>query len=425
MTIHGSLTTRQVLSAARMWAAQRTPYFTASILSLVATEVPPGTLPSPKDKDGEPLGTLAVTDSGVLLYETRAIHRWKVPELGSVLIHEVMHWLRQHNTRCKARNADGVLWSLAADMEINDDLVRMKLPLPDGGGVTPAKFQFPDGRVAEEYYHLLRQLPQPPPPPQIGAGGCGSCAGHKLPGEPEGGTPVRSAQERAMIRVQAAEQVRAHAAKGKGDVPLGLQRWAEETVKPPKIPWSEKLAVAARGVAANVAGATDYTYAKISRRQAGFGFGPGKPVVPAVRGSRPRIALAIDTSGSMGESEGERALSEADAILRTANSDVTFLACDCAVHTVKEVRSVSQLRALLKGGGGTSFTPVFDHIAKTPALRPDLLVFITDGGGDAPAEAPKGYAVIWVLVGKHRCLPIGPNGHIDWGVMIEVDEDDA
>ncbi len=143
-------------------------------------------------------------------------------------------------------------------------------------------------------------------------------------------------------------------------------------------------------------------------------------MIPALRAPVPKVAVAIDTSGSMGAGELTSALREAAGVLAAVGAQVTLATCDAAVHGLQRVRSVADVRKQLKGGGGTDFCPVFAAMDKAPGGRPDVLIFITDGGGPAPAQAPHNMKVIWLLVGEHRCKPMSPWG--GWGEVIEVDE---
>ena len=51
-----------------------------------------------------------------------------------------------------------------------------------------------------------------------------------------------------------------------------------------------------------------------------------------------------------------------------------------------------------KGGGGTSFRPVFEWVEKQ-GLRPEALVYFTDAEGEFPERAPH-YPVIWLVKGR-------------------------
>lgn len=421
---------RDKLAAARLKAVKNMPYFRAALTALV-----------PKQAPG--LGTVGVTEHGVMLWDPEAIAQWAVEETSGVLLHEINHLLRHHGDRCQRLGADRDLWNIAGDLEINDDLIAAGIKLPEEG-VWPSKLGLADGLTAEEYYHALQQMAKDAvraacggegegeagdgeegedgedgdAGQDVGRGKCGGCAGN--PRGDEAGDDAadgRSDVELERVRRTVAEAIRNEAASGRGTVPAGLVRWADSQLKPPQIPWRQKLKRAVRGAVAYRAGAVDLHYTRPSRRQAGIGYGPGKPILPAMRAPVPRVAVAVDTSGSMGEEELIEAISETRGVLSAAGANVTFCACDAAVHELREVRGWEEAAALLKGGGGTDFRPVFDALdRKKPKL--DVVVFITDGCGPAP-ETPPPYKVIWVLVGPHRSIPA------PWGEVIELERDGA
>jgi predicted metal-dependent peptidase len=402
------------LAAARFVAAQKAPYFTQALTSLVPREVPDNTLPTK---------TIAVTKTGILIYEKQFVDRVTVPELAGTLIHETMHIMREHHARMNS-TMNPVRWNVAVDMEINDDLKAMGVTLPQGA-IYPSTFKLEDGKTAEEYYEALEKQ-NPDPPPQGGPGdpGCGSGAGNPQDCEDQftQDPGQRSQADMASIRQQTADEVRSHIAKhGRGSVPNSLSRWAEDMFKPAKIPWSTKLGRIVRGAISSKIGDTDYKYGRPSRRQAGLGYGPGVPMLPSLVSPKPEVYIAVDSSGSMGHEELMDAVSETDAILKTTNSRATFVVCDAAVHASKKIKSAKEIQHLLKGGGGTDFRPMFAEMEKC-SPKPNVAIFITDGDGPAPDLPPKGTSVIWVLVGDHRRRPYTIKGdEVAYGDFLEVE----
>lgn len=279
-----------------------------------------------------------------------------------------------------------------------------------GGACFPSSFGEENGKTAEEYYNALRKKAKIVTV-SPGAGWCGSGAGKELPNEPTGGG--RSEADINLVRQGVADALNKIPAKDRGTVPADWLRWAESQLKPVTVPWQRKLARVCRAAIAYKAGMTDYHYGKLSRRQSGMGIGPGKPILPVLRSPTPNVAVAVDTSGSMGESELLDAISETKGILQAAGSRVTFLACDSEVHSTKAISDWKQIKNLLKGGGGTDFHPIFDAIDKLPH-RPDILVLATDGFGPAPATAPRGMHVIWLLIGP------GAKAPVTWGESVTV-----
>jgi predicted metal-dependent peptidase len=445
---------RDKLAAARLLACERFKYFRRAILAMV-----------PKEAPG--LGTFATSREGVMLWDPERVKEWTTEQLAAVVVHEVSHLLRKHADRCDRIGAQPAGFNIAGDAEINDDLQAAGLALP-GDPVLPTKLGAPDGLTAEEYYrHMERQGQKSGKEQQkgdkgdegqegqgggdgeeqegqgegggkpdtqhaggkasggkgkgkghghVGAGHCGGCAGNPTEDEKEHakGVTGRSERELESVRRTVAEEIRKAAEKGQGTVPAGWRRWADAQLKPPKIPWQQKLARAVRGGVAYRPGAVDLTHSRISRRQAGVGFGPGRPVLHASYAPQPRVAVVVDTSGSMGDAELSRAIAECRGVLAATGAKVEFCACDAAVHELKPIVKWQDAVKLLKGGGGTNFCPALEALEKKHP-RPDVVVFITDGMGPAPATSPP-FRVIWTLVGPHKTRPC------TWGEMVEVEE---
>lgn len=442
------------LAAGRLVACNKMPYFRTVIMSLIPRETPG-------------LGTFGVTERHVLLWDPAVVERWTVEEIAGVMLHEIGHVLKDHTKRARMLGIDPRVlhdpatddqaaldvmekahhWNCAGDAEINDDLraAHIKLPGaapgsdPGDGPIYPDHplIKMADGRFAEEYYAAIRQNKQQGGGKKQGQGKgkgkgaqqgdgqgsgktpgpgwCGSGAGRKLPNEPtEAQEPGRTEADVVRIRQDAARSIQEHATKNRGNVPGGWQRWADEQLRPSKIPWRQHLARAARRAMADLAGMTDYRYARPSRRNLGMGVGAGKPVFPIMRAPSPRIVFALDTSGSMGGDDLKDAMSEADAVLKAVGAQVDFMSCDAMIHATGKVRRWQDAVKLVKGGGGTDFRPVFDAVAHRPD-RPDVIIFATDGCGPAPAEAPPGIKVIWLLIGQYAQEPC------TWGTMIRVE----
>ena len=475
---------RQILAAGRLIARRKAPYLRALLYRLVPRELltpTPGfhTIGVTQNLIAlwcphYFLGALPAS----WMKKGKTQQKVTPEKAAGLLIHECLHVLNKHGKRRGAR--DPKRWNRAGDLGINPSVIAMGLELPEGG-FFPKDFGWEEDQTADVYYTLLEkheeeqskggqkgskskkgkkgqqpgqggasgqgQQPgdgdeegdgegqgqpgndpgsdsdgdgQGDGSPEPGKGWCGSCAGNPLPEEPGEDDPEgRSDGETDRACKEAAEAILDAARKGAGNVPLGLRRLAETVVKPPKVSWQKRLRHAARQAVRWAAGSVDHKYDAPSRRQAGVGFGPGRPVLARLRRPVPEVAIAVDTSGSMGAGELERAVAESTSIVKTVGASCQLCACDAKVHGLTPVKTSKDIVASLKGGGGTYFQPVFDALAKLKK-KPDVVVFITDGGCfDKPVE-PKGVKVIWLLVGKHREKP-----PVNFGTFIEVDEEEG
>ena len=153
------------LRLARMAAVEAMPYFARALFAL-----------SPVAAPG--LGTFAVSRDWRLYVDPEMLgtaQGWSIPACGAVLCHEVGHVLREHGPRGDAVDApvDRMMWNVAADAEINDDLIAAGVGLPEGA-VTPGGIGCEDGRAAETYYRHLVPPGSPRPEADDGEGcGCG------------------------------------------------------------------------------------------------------------------------------------------------------------------------------------------------------------------------------------------------------------
>jgi predicted metal-dependent peptidase len=113
-------------------------------------------------------------------------------------------------------------------------------------------------------------------------------------------------------------------AKSQGTVPDEIVRWAKQKLKP-QVDWRRELRAAVQGALAWTMGLEDYTYTRPNRRQSAL----PQVVLPSLRKPLPRVAVVVDTSGSMGEGELAQALAEIGAVLRQVR-EVTVLSVDAA-----------------------------------------------------------------------------------------------
>jgi len=124
-----------------------------------------------------------------------------------------------------------------------------------------------------------------------------------------------------------------------------------------------------------------------------------------------RIALAVDTSGSIDESLLKRFAAEVAAVLIQAEPLLRLIVCDTDVHQVQDFSGRDGAKLLrgfdFKGGGGTDFRPAIAEAAK---WKPDLLIYLTDLEGDAGVEPA--FPVLWAVPEGEAKAP--------WGKVIEL-----
>ena len=366
------------LAAARLWAAARHPYLASALFASSVVAVPG-------------LGSATVDEAWRLYVDPARVEGWSVAELGSLMVHHTGHLLRDHAGRARSLglgHAQADDWALAADAEINDDLVHPDLRLPEEM-VLPRSLGCEPGRLAEEYLHVGDF--DMPDHPDCGSGADARPRPWELSGDAGGGLPPGESE---LLRCQTASRVLDYARQGRGRVGAGWRRWAEDVLEP-RVDWRRVLGAEIRRGLTAVAGRSDYSYRRPSRRA---GSSPDV-VLAALEQPVPEVAVLCDTSGSMGGDDLALVLAEVEGLLRgvgVGRSRLRLLAVDAAVHTTRRVSSASQVE--LVGGGGTDMGAGIGHAARLRP-RPAVLVVLTDGMTPWPADAPKGMQVVVGLVG--------------------------
>lgn len=381
-----------IFSIARYRAMYHYTYLTTPLLSLQPRPVP--------ELMGQALGPIAIDRYWRVYYDPEALQAEGVEQAAGMIMHELHHVLEAHFARAELIHAEPVTANLAQDAAINGPLRGMHVALPDWV-VYPHTFKFPEGLLWEDYYEKL-QKQQAPKKGQSGATrhNCGSGAhGQPQPwedGSPSDESPGVTEQEGHLLQRLTAEAIKEHIKQhGRGSVPETLDRWADEQLRPPKVPWQRELSSLIRAGVSTVAGAIDFSYQHISRRASAV---PGV-ILPALRAPVPEIAVILDLSASMGGEQVVDSLSETAGILRTMGylPSVRVMSVDTEAHTCQRVFDTKQIQLI--GGGGTDMAKGIEQAAALRP-RPNVIIVLSDLISPWPKEKPKGIQVIVVGIGE-------------------------
>ena len=313
----------------------------------------------------------AATDGERLYFNPAFVAPLTREQLDGLVVHELLYCALLHCTRRGER--EPLLWNIAADIHVNGVIRGLKhLDLPPGGVEAPKLAHL---SVEEIYARLLKSNPVRK---GLGMQDLAEPANRSQADLDRLGAFWADAMQRA--RAVAAMQERQ-----RGSLPEGIDRLISQ-VHSPSLDWRTALW---RHV---VRTPDDFT--GFDRRHVWQGL-----YVEELEGFGLEVDVCIDTSGSVGDAELSAFLGELRGILSaypTVRCRLYYADAQCTGPF--DVCGTEPL-PVAKGGGGTDFRPFFDrthedHSEVTGSAR--LAVYLTDGEGTFPAQAPR-RPVLWVV----------------------------
>jgi predicted metal-dependent peptidase len=268
-----------------------------------------------------------------------------------LLLHETMHaaYLHMDPVRMNGRCPDK--WNIACDHVINLQLIARGFKMPTGAN---AGFADPiyTGLSAEEVYKLLPANPGKPNMVDLMA----------PPGDLE---QIRSDMQDILVRAS----IQSKMSEDKvGTIPGEIEIFLNKLLSP-KLPWHRILQKYLQAFAKD-----DYTFKKPNRR-----FFPKHHLPSLFSVSLIDLAIAVDTSGSVSDTDFLRFISETHGILKMMKpKKISFLQFDTEIKSVHQLKSIRDLeKVAFTGRGGTYITPVIEWANEN---KPQLLLVFTDGG---------------------------------------------
>ena len=119
-----------------------------------------------------------------------------------------------------------------------------------------------------------------------------------------------------------------------------------------------------------------------------------------------KIVVAIDTSGSMSDGMIAKVFNEIFAILAKRRHEITVIECDAKVQRVYRAKTPADIKQKVAGRGGTWFSPAIEYVNSDRYFRDALLIYFTDGYGEAEIPRPKTYRNMWVVFGGAENLSL-------------------
>ena len=347
----------------------------------------------------------------------------KQPERVAVIKHEALHLLFKHLLRRDGRRKDPLIFNLAADIVVNQ-FVKAPWRLPVGA-VTLESFPdlnlIPD-QTLEWYYDKLKKCDEsgggkggkgkPDDQDQdcggSGPGGSAPKSKQIIDGMRDAGVDgsthsdqefwgaeepgMEGAANTEMDRVITQAKDRA-GVRGWSALPSQLRDLVTASIesRKPKVDWRRIVRIF---TASSSRTKVVTTMHRISKR---YGTSPGTKIKKSQR-----LAVIIDTSGSVSDADISELFAEVHAIWKTG-AEVIVIESDTSVGKVYKYNG--RLPERISGRGGTNFDGAFQWMRDNRGLPFDGCLYLTDGEAPAPTVKPP-CKLLWVVtsngtVGDH------------------------
>lgn len=371
----------------------------------------------------------ACTDGKTMRYNPEFMNGLSLKQIEGVCCHEVLHCACGHIWREKDLPFPTLPENTPKDLSA-DEIEKLKLILRHDKAnqamdyainpiIIDSGLELPPDCLLDNTYkgmsmeEIYMQLPTPPVKfMSMSMGGSGDkgdgkgdggrtmvvggeprCGDVEAPADGNGSTDAEEQNEWQVAVAQAAQ-----AARMQGKLPAHLEKFLGDLSKP-RVDWKALLRRFVQDAAKQ-----DYNWNQPNRRFLAAGL-----YLPRLYSEElGPIVIAQDTSGSMWSDRDLRlCASELRAIIEDCKPrHTTLYYADAAVADSRVFERGEPFEFAPKGGGGTSFVPVFDAV-KESGEEPLCLIYFTDLQGTFPSEPPP-YPVIWLTV----CEGTAPFGEV-------------
>lgn len=312
----------------------------------------------------------AATDGRHIFYNGEFFAKYSVREIEFIIAHEILHCIFDHMGRINKH--DRRLSNIAQDYAVNQVLK------DDQIGRVPRDIQiyqhdkYRDWAWEEIYDDLAKDIEF------INLDSLGELLDQHLegmgsPGAGEDGQPQYTQEEIQKIRDDFKEaMISAAEAVGAGNLPTGVKRLFKELTEP-KLDWRSMLQMHIQSMVRN-----DYSFMRPNRKSQSSG-----AVLPGLNNDVTiDLAISLDQSGSIGNTDSVTVLSEVKAIVdQYQDFNIKIWCFDTDIYNPRDFdqyngEDIAQYE--LMGGGGTDFEVNWRWM-KEQGYQPKRFVMFTDG----------------------------------------------
>ena len=368
----------------------------------------------------------ACTNGKDVIYGRAFVDGLNDKELAFLVLHEAMHKAYRHlMVWQKIAKENPLLANLAMDYVINLQLVDynkpdvIQMPRDKDGNLMGALDEKYRGMDTKQVYDLLKQEMENQPESgdgngqgQEGQAGQGDGKSKCLDDHDWENAQEMSEEEKEKLAGEIDQALREGAMLA-GKMNGNLSKEMDELLHP-KVDWKEALR---EFVKTAMMGNDRSTWRKPHKRYIGMNI-----VMPSYHSEKiGRIAVGVDTSGSIGTAELSQFLGEVKSIcdeVKPEGIDLLYWDSRVAKHEVYNGNEVETLTDATKpaGGGGTEPGCVPQYMTKNN-LIPECTVMLTDGyffGGGCGDWSGVNSPVLWCVKGNKSFVPsVGKSVYVE------------
>ncbi|KLO22652.1 hypothetical protein X275_05110 [Marinitoga sp. 1197] len=335
---------------------------------------------------------LSISKSGrfKIIYNPKILRAKGLIFSKSLLKHEIFHIIHGHIFIKSKDKKDKKLWNLAMDAAVNQQIreldafsIPLNVLLDEGCGTDNENiFIGPPinyiNKTVEEYYKYIIDYFE---------------KSNKIDLELLEDYRVDSHEEfgnfeliEEVVSDLVSEVISETYEKAKGDIPSGLEVPISLIIKKSRKNWKDLIR---RFFGSSMIIEKYRTVLRPNRRY------DNQPGWRAEFG--PKIAVVLDTSGSIIEEEYNAFFSEIEKIVRMYNSKIYIVQIDNNIQNVLQYGKGDWKNIEIKGKGNTDFEPAINYLEEN--VRPEGIIIFTDGYTDIPIVKRR---VLFVLSEKHN-----------------------
>ena len=379
-----------------------------------------------KVTDEVPTAAVGLNETKVTLYVNENFFLKELSTFSSrvaVIKHETLHLLFKHLFRLDLKKYDSKLFNISADLVVNQFIGKWKLP---ENAVTLSSFpelELAKDESVEWYYKKILDLKKKVDknkreksdtknnnsnnsfPDQSARAleeilSSGTHSDHSKWGFSEDSLKSEHAEtELDRLIVQTKERL---SSDQYNLLPIEIKNLINLIIEKrnPKINWKRALKIFSSSSRRTK---VKFTTKRISKR---YGTRPGLKIQ-----RNQKIAVAIDTSGSISEDELVIFFNEIHSMWRYG-AEIEVIECDSKVRETYNYNG--NFPKFINGRGWTDFNPVFEYINRDRNNMYDGCIYLTDGEAREPETRPK-CKVFWVVTADGK---IG--SHLKFGRVVQM-----